>query len=108
MSMLLRGGELDGVRLMSSRTLELMTQNHLPDDVDLQEFAVDSYADIDCAGDWLRTRVCGRHGRNQEPQPGLRGLVLLGWRGVDVVLGRSGGRSTVAFSPNWCRPVPIR
>jgi CubicO group peptidase (beta-lactamase class C family) len=50
MSMLLRGGELDGVRLMSSRTLELMTQNHLPDDVDLREFAVDSYADIDCAG----------------------------------------------------------
>jgi CubicO group peptidase (beta-lactamase class C family) len=50
MSMLLRGGELDGVRLVSSRTLELMTQNHLPDDVDLQEFAVDSYNEIDCAG----------------------------------------------------------
>ena len=50
MSMLLRGGELDGVRLVSSRTLELMTQNHLPDDVDLHEFAIDSYADIDLAG----------------------------------------------------------
>jgi CubicO group peptidase (beta-lactamase class C family) len=50
MSMLLRGGELDGVRLLSSRTLELMTQNHLPDDADLDEFAVDSYSDIDCAG----------------------------------------------------------
>ena len=27
-----------------------MTQNHLPDDVDLHEFAIDSYADIDLAG----------------------------------------------------------
>lgn len=50
MTMLLRGGELDGVRLVSSRTLELMTQNHLPGNVDLQEFAVDSYRDIDQAG----------------------------------------------------------
>jgi CubicO group peptidase (beta-lactamase class C family) len=50
MNMLLRGGELDGVRLVSSRTLEMMTQNHLPDDVDLQDFAVDSYGGIDCAG----------------------------------------------------------
>jgi CubicO group peptidase (beta-lactamase class C family) len=50
MNMLLRGGELDGVRLVSSRTLELMTQNHLPGDVDLHEFAVDSYNDIDEAG----------------------------------------------------------
>jgi len=33
--MLLRGGELDGVRLLSSRTVELMTTNHLPGDVDI-------------------------------------------------------------------------
>ena len=38
MTMLLRGGELDGVRLISSRTLELMTRNHLPEDVDLEEY----------------------------------------------------------------------
>jgi CubicO group peptidase (beta-lactamase class C family) len=50
MSVLLRGGELDGVRLVSSRTLELMTQNHLLDDADLQEFAVDSYSELNCAG----------------------------------------------------------
>jgi CubicO group peptidase (beta-lactamase class C family) len=28
--MLLRGGELDGVRLLSKRTLQLMTANHVP------------------------------------------------------------------------------
>jgi CubicO group peptidase (beta-lactamase class C family) len=50
MNMLLRGGELDGVRLVSSRTLELMTQNHLPADVDLHEFAIDSYGDMDHSG----------------------------------------------------------
>ena len=31
--MLLRGGELDGVQLLSPRTVELMTMNHLPDDL---------------------------------------------------------------------------
>ncbi|HEY5091923.1 MAG TPA: serine hydrolase domain-containing protein [Acidimicrobiales bacterium] len=50
MTMLLRGGELDGVRLVSNRTLELMTRNHLPGDVDLEEFATDSFSEIDYAG----------------------------------------------------------
>jgi CubicO group peptidase (beta-lactamase class C family) len=50
MTMLLRGGELDGVRLVSSRTLELMTENHLPGDVDLEAIAVDSYAEASYVG----------------------------------------------------------
>ncbi len=50
MTMLLRGGELDGVRLLSNRTIELMTRNHLPGDVDLEEFATDSFSEIDYAG----------------------------------------------------------
>ena len=33
--MLLRGGELDGVRLLGPKTVELMTANHLPGGVDL-------------------------------------------------------------------------
>ncbi len=49
-TMLLRGGELDGVRLLSSRTVELMTSNHLPGDVDLEEFAVDSFSESGYAG----------------------------------------------------------
>jgi CubicO group peptidase (beta-lactamase class C family) len=48
--MLVSGGELDGVRLVSNRTMELMTQNHLPGDVDLEEFAVDSFSEVDYAG----------------------------------------------------------
>ncbi len=50
MTMLLGGGELDGVRLISSRTLELMTRNHLPNDVDLEEFARDSFSETSYAG----------------------------------------------------------
>jgi len=36
--MLLDGGELDGVRLLSPRTLRLMTSNHLPGGADLEAF----------------------------------------------------------------------
>ncbi len=41
--MLLDGGEYDGVQLLGSKTIELMTQNHLPDGQDLSEM---SAADI--------------------------------------------------------------
>jgi CubicO group peptidase (beta-lactamase class C family) len=50
MSMLLRGGELDGVRILSSRTVDLMTENHLPGDVDLEAFASDSFSESSYAG----------------------------------------------------------
>lgn len=36
---LLRGGELDGVRLISPRTLQLMTTNHLPGGADMASLA---------------------------------------------------------------------
>src|ERR1700691_2554090 len=50
MTMLLGGGELDGVRLISSRTLDFMTSNHLPEDVDLVAYARDSFSEPDTAG----------------------------------------------------------
>ena len=49
-TMLLGGGELDGVRLVSSRTLSLMVENHLPEDRDLASFAIDSFSESDFAG----------------------------------------------------------
>jgi CubicO group peptidase (beta-lactamase class C family) len=36
--MLLRGGQLDGARLLSPRTISYMTRNHLPGGADLQAF----------------------------------------------------------------------
>jgi CubicO group peptidase (beta-lactamase class C family) len=38
--MLLSGGELDGVRILGRKTVELMTANHLPGDGDLRSFAI--------------------------------------------------------------------
>ncbi len=50
MNMLLGGGAVDGTRIVSRRTLEFMTQNHLPGGVDLEEFATDSFSEVDYAG----------------------------------------------------------
>lgn len=38
--MLANGGELDGVRILGRKTVELMTTNHLPGDGELREFAI--------------------------------------------------------------------
>jgi CubicO group peptidase (beta-lactamase class C family) len=43
--MLLRGGELDGARLLSPRTVSYMTRNHLPGNADLQQFGRPLYAE---------------------------------------------------------------
>jgi CubicO group peptidase (beta-lactamase class C family) len=39
-SMLLNGGELDGMRLLGRKTVELMTANHLPDGQDVAQLAL--------------------------------------------------------------------
>lgn len=43
--MLLRGGELDGARLLSPRTIRYMTRNHLPGGRDLQQCGRPLYAE---------------------------------------------------------------
>jgi CubicO group peptidase (beta-lactamase class C family) len=50
MAMLLNGGEYNGVRILSSRTLDLMTMNHLPGNVDLDTLAQDSFAEVNMKG----------------------------------------------------------
>ena len=49
--MLLAGGEVDGVRILGRKTIELMTSNHLPDDGDLQSVAMPGgYGEVGFAG----------------------------------------------------------
>ncbi len=43
---LLRRGELDGTRLLSPRTVALMTNNHLPGDVDLEAYGRPLFAEM--------------------------------------------------------------
>ncbi|MER7011329.1 serine hydrolase domain-containing protein [Saccharopolyspora sp. NPDC000359] len=48
--MLLRRGELDGVRLLGSRTVDYMTRNHLPGGTDLENFALGAFSEVANAG----------------------------------------------------------
>jgi len=48
--MLLGGGALDGVRIVSRKTLELMTRNHLPGGRDLTETSVGMFAETAMRG----------------------------------------------------------
>ena len=48
--MLRRGGELDGARIVSRKTLELMTKNHLPGDVDLTQIAQGTFSETPYEG----------------------------------------------------------
>jgi CubicO group peptidase (beta-lactamase class C family) len=48
--MLLRGGELDGSRLLSPRTVAYMTRNHLPGGADLESFGRPLHAETAFAG----------------------------------------------------------
>jgi CubicO group peptidase (beta-lactamase class C family) len=49
--MLLGGGELDGVRILGRKTVELMASNHLPADGDLQSVAMPGgYGEVGFAG----------------------------------------------------------
>ena len=44
--MLLNGGEYDGARILSPRTVRLMTSNHLPGGVDLQAYGRPLFAEV--------------------------------------------------------------
>jgi len=48
--MLRRRGELDGVRILGSRTVDYMTRNHLPGNVDLEEFGQSTFAETSFDG----------------------------------------------------------
>jgi CubicO group peptidase (beta-lactamase class C family) len=48
--MMRRGGELDGARLLSRKTIELMTRNHLPDDMDLTQMARGTFSETPYEG----------------------------------------------------------
>lgn len=48
--MLLNGGELDGVRLLSPKTLQLMTANHLPGAKDLTQMSKSLFSEATYAG----------------------------------------------------------
>jgi CubicO group peptidase (beta-lactamase class C family) len=48
--MLLNGGSLDGVRILSPKTVELMTANHLPNGKDLTQLSISLFSEATYAG----------------------------------------------------------
>ena len=48
--LLVNGGELDGVRLLSPRTLRFMTTNHLPGGKTLNDMGQTTFAEVAMAG----------------------------------------------------------
>jgi CubicO group peptidase (beta-lactamase class C family) len=48
--MLLNGGELDGVRILSPKTVQLMTTNHLPEGKDLTQLSLSMFSEATYAG----------------------------------------------------------
>jgi len=48
--MLLRGGELDGVRLLGRATVDYMTQNHLPGGAELEQMARPTFSEASFSG----------------------------------------------------------
>jgi CubicO group peptidase (beta-lactamase class C family) len=48
--MLLRGGELDGTRILGRATVDYMTQNHLPRGVELEQIARPTFSETAFSG----------------------------------------------------------
>ncbi|MDQ1014895.1 serine hydrolase domain-containing protein [Streptomyces afghaniensis] len=81
MEMLRRRGELDGVRLLAPRTVDLMTRNHLPGGADLRAFGSRPAHDEpgnEGVGFGLNVSVVIDPSRTQAPS----GLGAHGWSGV--------------------------
>ena len=77
--MLLNGGELDGVRLLSPKTVELMTSNNLPRNIRARSALGRRITQR--AIDRLRARRVGAAGSAASRQLGLEGSTF-GWAGA--------------------------
>ena len=89
--MLVNGGELDGVRILGRKTVELMATNHLPGGSDLREFALPGgYGEVgfDGMGFGLTVAVAQGPARSQQVAPAGNFM----W----------GGAASTIF---WCDPV---
>ena len=83
LQMLLNGGILDGRRLLSRKTIELMTADHLGPDHGRTRSAA--------SGARFRARFCRAAARRHRTWAGFHRTVFLGWSCRHDVLGRSGG-----------------
>ena len=89
--MLCGGGELDGVRLLGSRTVRYMASNHLPDGADLTAFGRPLFSETTFDGVGFGLGVSVTVDPVKAKVPGSRRRVRLGRCRQHGVLGRPGG-----------------
>jgi CubicO group peptidase (beta-lactamase class C family) len=78
MNMLARGGELDGVRLLSPATVALMSENHLPGALDIDTLALDSFKEPASRGMGHGLGVAMVASRAQQKLPISEGSIMWG------------------------------
>lgn len=78
--MLLRGGELDGRRLLGSRIVAFMTRNHLPGNVDLDQYGRPLYSESPMRGTGFGLGFSVDRDAAAAGRPGSPGTY--GWGGV--------------------------
>ena len=77
--MLLNGGELDGVRILGRKTVELMTSNHLPADGELRSYALPGgYGEVGMDGMGFGLTVAVSQGPVETSVIGSRGEFMWG------------------------------
>ena len=77
--MLAGGGALDGRRVLSRKTLELMTVNHLPGDGDMSDFALPmGYGEVGFAGNGFGLTVAVSKGPQASGTVGSAGAFMWG------------------------------
>ena len=92
--MMCNGGELDGTRILSRKTMELMTLNHLPGGGQLRDFAEPGgYGEVGFDGVGFGLTMAVGLGPVANQTIGTRGRVHVGRRRVDDLLGRPGRRA---------------
>ena len=82
--MLLNGGSLDGARVIGSRTLDFMTRNHLPGDVDMAAFATGSFSETAYGGVGFGLGFASKIDPVRNGYPGSRGSYF--WGGLASTL----------------------
>jgi CubicO group peptidase (beta-lactamase class C family) len=78
--MLLNGGELDGVRIVSSKTVQLMAQNHLPQGIKINHFPIPVLDVRPEAGNGFGLGLMVRTADGRNPVPGTVGDYT--WPGI--------------------------
>ena len=88
--MLANGGQLDGVRLLSRKSIELMTVDHLPPDIQMGEdmYRFEALEPSARMGQGFGLTVAVRTDAGRNPLPGSVGDYYLGWCLRHLLLGR--------------------